>query len=251
MTIQHSYIACVRESTRDLPNIDSVQPFSSTDESCLKDLNEVLRKHGAVSRFGINLLHSHFEMSDDEVLLEETDVIARKQTLSVIKKSEVPAGAIYMDRRFDTEYKSRCISLFEKMKEHNNSLLINKLRFDFSISEVEANALLDDVKRFIALCLNSPEPLAPPRRIDQGWHQFIMITMDYSKFCTDYCGRYVHHQPADPFVQSKDYSAARQVTRDMAQSIFGELSLNWSESLAGGSCTHNCGGGKCDEVKPS
>lgn len=100
MTGRHGYVACVRESTGTLPDIDQVMPFSAADEACLKELREVLVRHAATDRFGIDLLHSHFPMADDELLLEETDVENRTQTISVIGRADVPAGAIFMNRRF-------------------------------------------------------------------------------------------------------------------------------------------------------
>lgn len=241
MLNRHSYIACVREGTRDLPDIDAVKPFGEADETCLQELNEVLRKHGATSRFGVNLLHSHFQMGEDEVLLEETDIENRKQTISVIKKSQVPAGAIYMDRRFDVRERQQALALFDKMGEHRSDLLINKLRSDLSLSAEDAIVLVDDVKRFLALCLASPQPLAPPRVVDQGWHQFILCTKDYAKFCDEICGRFVHHEPADPYTEAKDFGADRRRTRELAEAVFGTLSANWDEYATGGRCTHNCG----------
>jgi hypothetical protein len=38
-------------------------------------------------RFGIALLHSHFELADDEMLLETTDVEKREHWVRPVKKS--------------------------------------------------------------------------------------------------------------------------------------------------------------------
>ena len=243
MSNQHSYVACVRESTENLQNIDRIDPFSKADEDCLTEVNAVLLKHGAASRFGVSLLHSHFEMSADEVLLEETDVENRSQTLSVIKRSEIPPGAIYMDRRFDGATASHVSSLFARMGSYRNELLIKKLEADLSLSSGEAEILFDDVKRFLALCASTTHPLAPPRIVDQAWHQFILITKDYGDFCRDFCGRFIHHQPANPTAGSRDYDADRDRTRKLAEASFGALSAYWEEALGTGPCTHNCGVG--------
>lgn len=248
MVSNHSYIACVRESTQSLPSIDSVTPFCSADDACLKELSDVLKKYGAISRFGISLLHSHFRMSEDEVLLEETDLQSRKQLISVINKADVPAGAIYMDRRLDLVERQQAVLMFDQMTEYSNKLVINKLQADLSLSAANANVLFEDVKRFIALCACTPKPLAPPRPIDRGWHQFILLTKDYAEFCENYCARYVHHQPVDPFAETKDYSAGRRYTRQLAERVFGSLSVNWDESLKGGDCTHNCGTGDVSSI---
>jgi hypothetical protein len=57
-----------------LPDIDQVSPISEQDENCFEEIRQVLVKHGALNRFGISLLHQHFPMSDDEVLVERIDV---------------------------------------------------------------------------------------------------------------------------------------------------------------------------------
>ena len=44
------------------------------------------------------------------------------------------------------------------------------------------------------------------RLIDNMWHNFILYTHDYTKFCQDYFGEYLHHVPdmADLIVQTND-----------------------------------------------
>lgn len=60
-----------------LPHIDDLIPFSTEDEACLAEMKEVLRRHGKLGRFGLSLMHNHFEVADDEMLLEECDVLVR------------------------------------------------------------------------------------------------------------------------------------------------------------------------------
>lgn len=33
------------------------------------------------------------------------------------------------------------------------------------------------------------------REIDEMWHEFILFTRDYTQFCLDYFGEYIHHLP--------------------------------------------------------
>ena len=33
------------------------------------------------------------------------------------------------------------------------------------------------------------------REIDEMWHEFILFTQDYSNFCIEYFGEYIHHMP--------------------------------------------------------
>jgi hypothetical protein len=79
--------------------------------------------------------------------------------------------------------------------------------------------------------------------VDQAWHEFILFTKEYARFCKEYCDRFIHHQPADPFTEMKDFGAERRRTRDFAEAVFAPLSASWDETPGDGSCTHNCGTG--------
>ena len=52
-----------------LPTIDEVVPVGPDDEACINEIRSVLARHNALQRFGITLLHKHFDITDDEVLL--------------------------------------------------------------------------------------------------------------------------------------------------------------------------------------
>ena len=70
-----------------LPYIDEVEPVSEEDQACIAELREVLRKHDRLSRFGISLLHEHFQVADDEVMVETCDAQERTLLSRPIKKT--------------------------------------------------------------------------------------------------------------------------------------------------------------------
>jgi len=71
-----------------LKDIDDVEPINEKDQSVLIELKEVLLKHGYTNRFGVCLLHKHFDISQDEIVMENTDVDARVSILSVEKDDQ-------------------------------------------------------------------------------------------------------------------------------------------------------------------
>ncbi len=73
-------------STRD---IEEVEPLSDTDARLLSELREVLLRHEALDRFGITLIHKHFDLADDEHLVEFTDLENRRLTLTPVPKATV------------------------------------------------------------------------------------------------------------------------------------------------------------------
>jgi hypothetical protein len=44
--------------------------MSERDAPVLREIRDVLLRHGAINRFGVTLLHKHFELRDGEQLVE-------------------------------------------------------------------------------------------------------------------------------------------------------------------------------------
>ena len=70
-----------RASLPELLDIDYVRPFDETDQVVFDEVREILERHGALQRFGLTLLHKHFDVADDEVLVETIDATNRTLTL--------------------------------------------------------------------------------------------------------------------------------------------------------------------------
>ncbi|EAY26057.1 hypothetical protein [Microscilla marina] len=73
-----------------LQDIAEAQAYDKTeDEELMHDLHKVLKKHNAVSRFGVTLLHDHFEIDGDEMLIETHDPQSRTLTIKPYRNSEL------------------------------------------------------------------------------------------------------------------------------------------------------------------
>jgi hypothetical protein len=77
-----------------LRDIDAIEPLNDADAPCLAEIREVLKKHGKLERFGIALLHSHFQMEDGEILLETSNKRARSLTIRPAAKSEAASETV-------------------------------------------------------------------------------------------------------------------------------------------------------------
>jgi hypothetical protein len=89
--------------SRKLPNIKEVIQLNEMDLPVMREIHDVLEKHGALKRFGVTLLHEHFDMSDDEVMMEVTNITTREQKLYVVKRSEADkSNSIEASWRLDT-----------------------------------------------------------------------------------------------------------------------------------------------------
>ena len=80
--------------TTSFDDINLVSALDESDLPCLSEIREVLLRHNRLDRFGMCLLHSHFPIADDEILLEETDVAARTLTLRPVKRTNIVASEV-------------------------------------------------------------------------------------------------------------------------------------------------------------
>jgi hypothetical protein len=72
-----------------VPDISKAQAFTDADADLFEELREVLAKFGALDRFGISLIHDHFEIANDEFLMEFTDIENRTLTIKPVRLSEL------------------------------------------------------------------------------------------------------------------------------------------------------------------
>lgn len=71
------------------PDIGDVPPLSAQDRECLREVRDVLSRYGNLDRFGLNLIHKHFDISEDECLVETIDVESRTLTVRPMKMGSV------------------------------------------------------------------------------------------------------------------------------------------------------------------
>lgn len=66
-----------------LIDVDDVKPVDDQDYVVLEEIRQVLAKHGSTERFGICLLHRHFDVAAGEIAVEYTDTASRISTVRV------------------------------------------------------------------------------------------------------------------------------------------------------------------------
>ncbi len=111
-----------------LKDIDSVEPINDSDTDCLIEIRDVLKKHGKMERLGVALLHSHFDLESDEILLESSDEENRTLITQAVKQTDAGnsnIATILMLREGDATMMSWCRKYCEKgyfgthSKQHN------------------------------------------------------------------------------------------------------------------------------------
>jgi len=82
--------------------------------------------------------------------------------------------------------------------EYEAPFLIEKLlKEHIADTSEEAEALFTEVKRYFVLIRSDHTKIWKMRslRIDAVWHQFILFTGEYMKFCERFFGTYIPHRP--------------------------------------------------------
>ena len=97
-----------------LLDIDDVEIFSpKRDQPIFDEIKAVLERHNAQSRFGVCLLHRHFDVNEGEMLLEECDAENRTLTIQPVNmRQRSDLTYIETNWRFDLEGASQgCTSI--------------------------------------------------------------------------------------------------------------------------------------------
>ena len=77
------------QNWNDLAHVDDVAGFTSDDAALFEEIREVLKKHDALTKYGVCLLHKHFELKEDEVLLETCDSSKRVLTVRPVSSASL------------------------------------------------------------------------------------------------------------------------------------------------------------------
>lgn len=69
-------------------------------------------------------------------------------------------------------------------------------KFGEKYANYDIDTVRDETLRFLSLAAGNYR-IAPPKIIDDYWHEFILHTKMYSEYCQTVFGRFIHHQPND------------------------------------------------------
>ena len=74
-----------------LKQIEDVDPLKDEDHELMNKIRDILVEHGAEDRFGLCLLHRHFDIEDDEYAIEESFERSRESVTKIVKLDKAPA----------------------------------------------------------------------------------------------------------------------------------------------------------------
>lgn len=100
------------------------------------------------------------------------------------------------------------------------------LRKSNSIPRDLVDEAISELEKFFCLISETDQPLAVVGKIiDDAWHQFLLCSEEYEKFCRAHFGRYIHHR-----VNTRLTPVPAIAVRNMVANYrrkFGELPAIW------------------------
>ncbi|WP_254707058.1 glycine-rich domain-containing protein [Streptomyces lunaelactis] len=74
--------------------------------------------------------------------------------------------------------------------------LVTFLEFEEDMDRSRAERVMDQALAFIDMAGHRTDvPLSPSRKVDPGWHAFILHSHEYADFCHRRFGAFLHHNP--------------------------------------------------------
>jgi hypothetical protein len=73
-----------------LPTFEQAVPLGDSDEAFVAELRHLLAKYDNLDRFGLALLHDHFDIAPDEILFETNNPQHRTLSLTTEKIASLP-----------------------------------------------------------------------------------------------------------------------------------------------------------------
>lgn len=109
--------------------------------------------------------------------------------------------------------KNEIISL---VRDYDMSHMINRCKKDHGYSDTDMHIIEKEFKRFFTMCgikksTDSGRLGMYSRDVDNLWHTFILFTKEYTQFCKNTFGRYIHHEPRVKEIETDEDRAQARV----------------------------------------
>jgi hypothetical protein len=115
---------------------------------------------------------------------------------------------------------------------YSNPKVVRRLQINYGHSQTTANQIFFDTKQFLVMCAFENGKFTPSRKIDEGFHEFLMYSRDFDEFCQNLLPRKVYHVPDEPNTPTD--ASRTQRTLAAGKRFFGKhaISDNWSGDSA-------------------
>jgi hypothetical protein len=124
------------------------------------------------------------------------------------------------------------LAVLQKLESYKLTAVEGRLVETCTLSAAKVPSAMLEFKRLFALIALMSPPLAIPNGdVDEVWHQCILFTREYERFCRETVGRFVHHLP-NTEEAPVPYSAVERSIRGY-EDFFGPVPAQWLEASSG------------------
>jgi hypothetical protein len=152
-------------------------------------------------------------------------------------QNAVPAFIQKRTHRMSTDNLTLSTDQLENLLSYTNEDIISRFTDMYKVSDEEAEDIFKETRKFLYIC-RMPGIFIPDDLliVDEMWHNFILFTREYQRFCNEHFGAYIHHLPAskkekelqkkinteNPDKASKDFNDKLSLVLSTVYDVFGE-----------------------------
>jgi hypothetical protein len=120
--------------------------------------------------------------------------------------------------------------LLARIEHVSMDFVRERLIADKKISPAEWDSLCTEFKKFIYLIGLGVHPVAMiSPKLDELWHQFVLFTREYDRFCSETVGFFIHHTP-----ETEEHPIPLEAANNLISAYeqhFGSLPAVWLDGL--------------------
>lgn len=150
--------------------------------------------------------------------------------LGIIVLVAVLGGSIYLSRRNNQVRRERVEFIRDYRFPSGLRFKLNQTYPDLSGEQIEL--ILEGLRAWFLLLAENPNSKfgMPSKAVDSAWHEFILMTHNYSAFCEKAFGKFLHHVPHNGNAKAEADGLA--MTYGTSSGLFGSGAL--AAGMAGG-----------------
>jgi len=127
----------------------------------------------------------------------------------------------------DVALDERKEQMLRKIEDYDLTYLLENLIGRIGLSGDDAAEAVFELKRYFGIIALQDSPLGIPQDsvVDEAWHEFIVFTSQYKKFCKEVFGEFIEHQP-----RTKQFLVPRSALYNLVncyKKYYGKMGKAW------------------------
>lgn len=116
----------------------------------------------------------------------------------------------------------------EEFLKYNNEDVIDRVVKEEGWSYGKTRYVYTEMLKYLWLCMQPGNGgISPAPEVDIVWHNFILYTKDYTEFCNEYAGEFIHHSPFKKSMKKAEKVSGHNRTLEVYEKTFGKGSKEY------------------------